>query len=83
MDSYYIITFENTHGAISGESALKENKIKNTIMPTPTFITKSCGLSIRISNEEIEKVKELILKDTFKIKEVFSKSADGYRKVEL
>lgn len=83
MEKYYILTFENTHSAINGETVLKENKIKAIVMPTPTFVTKSCGISLRISEEEIEKVKALIAEDKIKIKGSIVKEGNSFREVEL
>lgn len=78
MDMYYVITFQNTHSAISGENILKNNNIKVQIMPTPTVITKSCGISIKICNEYIEEVKNLIKKGKLDIKNIYAKDSTGY-----
>lgn len=79
MDIYYVITFQNTHGAISGESILKNNNIKVEIMPTPTIITKSCGISIKVETEFIEQVKSLVEKGELVIKNIYEKSGTGYK----
>lgn len=83
MDKYYILTFENTHNAISGESVLKTNSIKAIVMPTPTFITKSCGISLRLSEEEVEKVKPLVQEGKIKVKLVILKEENGFKEVNL
>ena len=81
MEKYYILTFENTHNAISGESILKENKIKVIVMPTPTFITKSCGISLRIDENEIEKIKTLENEGKLKIKGVILKESSSFKEI--
>ena len=83
MENYYIITFENTHGTINGEAILKENKINTVIMPTPTYITKSCGISIKIKEGEIEGVKVLIKENKFSTKGIYFRDTLGYNIVEL
>jgi hypothetical protein len=83
MEKYYILTFENTHSAINGETTLKENNIKAIVMPTPTFVTKSCGISLRVSEEEIEKVKALIACDKIKIKVSIVKEGNSFREIDL
>jgi hypothetical protein len=83
MGKYYIITFNNTHGAISAESVLKETGIKNIIMPTPTFITKSCGLSLKVENDDIEKIKELIQNDKITAKGIYLKDGSNYQSIAL
>jgi hypothetical protein len=83
MDKYYILTFENTHNAINGESVLKANNIKAIVMPTPTFITKSCGISLRLTEEEVLKVKPLISEEKIKIKGVILKEGSSFKEVNL
>ena len=83
MDNYYIITFENTHGAISGESILKAIGINVVVMPTPTFITKSCGISLKVKEEDLEKVKELIKEEKLKIKGIYMKENSLFKVVEV
>ncbi|MCM0647034.1 DUF3343 domain-containing protein [Clostridium swellfunianum] len=83
MDKYYILTFENTHSAINGESVLKANNIKAIVMPTPTFVTKSCGISLRLTEEEVEKVKPLIAEEKIKVKSAIFKDGSNFREVKL
>lgn len=47
------------------ESEFKKAGINNTIMPTPTNITRSCGLSIKIKPEDIKDAIKAI--DDYKI----------------
>jgi hypothetical protein len=83
MDKYYILTFENTHSAINAESVLKVNNIKGIVMPTPTFVTKSCGISLKLTEEELEKVKPLINEEKIKIKGIILKESNSFREIEL
>jgi len=83
MENYYIITFENTHGTLKGEVILKENNINTIIMPTPTYVTKSCGISLKIKEEEIDSVKILIKDNKLSIKGIYFKDTFGYKLIEL
>lgn len=78
---YYIITFNNTHGAIKAEKIIENTKIKFEIMPTPTEITKSCGICIRVSENEIESILELVDKGEIQRNEIFRISNGSYRKI--
>lgn len=73
---YYIIVFKNTNDAMSGEKKLQELKYNFRIMPTPTSITQSCGICIRVEEEtsinEIKKIEE------FQFKGIYKKSSEGY-----
>jgi hypothetical protein len=83
MDKYYILTFENTHGAINGEAILKANNIKAIVMPTPTFVTKSCGISLRLSEEEMQKVKPLMEEEKVKVKAIILKEGNSFRELKI
>ena len=52
--NYYIIVFKNTHDAMTAEKKLSELNYKFRIMPTPTLITQSCGICVRIENNIVE-----------------------------
>ncbi len=83
MDKYYILTFENTHSAINGEYILKASGIKAIVMPTPTFVTKSCGISLRLTAEEIDKVKALMKEEKLKIKAAILKEGNSFKEISL
>ncbi|MBU4438153.1 MAG: DUF3343 domain-containing protein [Acetobacterium sp.] len=52
---YYVITFANTHSAITAQSHL-ESFAKVSIMPTLREISAGCGISIRFLPEELDHV---------------------------
>jgi hypothetical protein len=81
MNSFYLITFKNTYDAISTESVLKRNSISHLVVPTPTSITGSCGISIKINEVEFEKVSQLAFSKEINVKAVFLKDDNGYRTV--
>jgi hypothetical protein len=83
MDKYYILTFENTHSAINAETVLKLNNLKATVMPTPTFVTKSCGISLRITEEELENVKPLIIEEKIRIKGAILKEGNSFKEINV
>lgn len=83
MAKEYLLTFENSHNAIKAESIMKENNISNLIMPTPTVITKSCGLCIKINENDAEKVKTLIENGSIKIKSTLLKTGQNYELTQL
>ena len=78
--SYYIIVFKNTYDAMSAEKKLKELSLDFRIMPTPTSITMSCGICIRIDKkEEIDKVMN---KEALEYKNIYIRNDKGYILVE-
>ncbi|WP_142413700.1 DUF3343 domain-containing protein [Hathewaya massiliensis] len=59
MSKKYVVTFKNTHTAIKAESATKSKGLKVIVIPTPTFITKSCGISLKFEEQYLEAFKGL------------------------
>lgn len=74
--SYYIIIFKNTLDAMNGEKILKENRYNFKMMPTPTSITQSCGICIRIEDEKI--IKEIIDKELIVYKKIYIKEDNKF-----
>ena len=68
---YFIMVFNNTNDAMNGERIFKDNNIEFVIMPTPTYITQSCGICIRFNENKIEKVNSIIEKDSLKYKNIY------------
>lgn len=81
MTQYYVLVFKNTLDSIKAEKFLKNNSIDMTIMPTPTGITQSCGISIKISPDDIDKIKELITENKLTVKTIFGRETSAYRRI--
>ncbi len=74
--NYYIIVFKNTHDAMSAEQKLSGLNYKFRIMPTPTLITQSCGICIRI--EEEEELNKIISSNIIEFKNIYKKEEAKY-----
>lgn len=83
MNNFYILTFNNTHEAMKAESACLSSQIKVIMMPTPTYITKSCGISLRVGKGDFEGLKELISDNKIAYKGVFELNENVLKQVEL
>lgn len=71
MNVFYIVTFNNTHEAMQAEDICIKEKIKVVMMPTPTYITKSCGISLKVDEIELGKLKDAIDSDKLKYKSIY------------
>lgn len=71
MKDFYIVTFNNTHEAMLAESICGEKKLKVTMMPTPTYITKSCGISLKVNLTEEEKLRKIVNEDSLAYKSIY------------
>ncbi|QAA30418.1 DUF3343 domain-containing protein [Clostridium manihotivorum] len=52
----YIMVFKNTHDAIGTEKFIKNKGLNIMVMPTPTYITQSCGICIRFNDEVLSNI---------------------------
>jgi hypothetical protein len=75
-----IISFESANFAIQTEAYLKKLGVKLQMMPTPREITLSCGLSIKTSVDNLNKISELVDKEIIRIKGIYVLNFDGKQK---
>ena len=73
---YYIIVFKNTLDAMNAEKKLNELNFKFRIMPTPTTITMSCGICVRIDDEE--EIKLIKNDNLFEYKNIYLRKSGEY-----
>jgi hypothetical protein len=77
----YLITFKNTQDAMKAEEKYKAEGVKFSVYPTPPMILGSCGLSLRLTEDDyIEKGKGLLEKISYKA--VYRFTVNGIIKVE-
>lgn len=74
--NYYIIVFKNTYDAMAAEKKLNELNFDLKIMPTPTSITMSCGICVRIDKKE--EIDTVINENILEYKNVYYKDNEGY-----
>lgn len=63
--SYYLFTFHSTHDAIASKQYL-ECRVSTCIMPTLREISNSCGISIRVKEEDFKKASDLMKQGVIK-----------------
>jgi hypothetical protein len=78
--NYYIIVFKNTYDAMAAEKQLKELNFNFRIMPTPTSITMSCGICVRV--DEKKEIDAIINDNILEYKNVYCRNEDVYMIVE-
>lgn len=80
MDKYIIVTFDSVNFAMQTEAVLKSNGVSHQIIPTPREITLSCGLSIKASSDNLNKIKELSQDKVIKVKKIYFLEIEGNKK---
>jgi hypothetical protein len=78
--NYYIIVFKSTYDAMAAEKKLKKLNFTFRIMPTPTSITMSCGICVRI--DEKEEIDTVINNDILEYKNIYFRDNEGYSLIE-
>lgn len=78
--NYYIVVFKNTYDAMAAEKKLKKLNANFRIMPTPTSITMSCGICVRIDNKE--EIYLIMNKDILEYKNIYFRDERGYSLIE-
>ena len=66
MKQYYVL-FENHDNGMRLSNSLKSKNIKSTIAPTPRVASKSCGISLLVNKEDIEKIRECVVNESIDI----------------
>lgn len=67
----YILVFINTHNALSCEKVLEKEGVPLVVMPTPSYISNSCGISIKINEIHLELIKRLIADENIQVKFIY------------
>lgn len=68
---HILITFESVNFAMQTEKVLKSNNIPGQIMPTPRVITLSCGISIRIAEENLNTIIGFVQAKMIRVKNLY------------
>ncbi len=68
QEKFIIFSAESTHKIIAFEKLLLENDIQCRIIPLPSEISSSCGLSIKLDEKYLPKANELALKNNIDLK---------------
>jgi hypothetical protein len=71
---FLILTFDSTHHAMRAESILKDEKISIKTIPTPRDITLSCGLAIKASVLDKERIIKMNEDKTLDFKNLYEVS---------
>ena len=80
MNDYYIAVFDSTHYALHFEKVVRGNGFTINIMPVPREITASCGISAKLEVVEVEKIKELAVKENLKVAGYYHVEAQNGKK---
>ena len=75
----YVITFNTTNHAIKAEQCLLHQGLRVGVLPLPTQIKAGCGISLRVSPDEITQAKEILVINNINDFGLFMRSMDNGR----
>ena len=68
MEEYqYYVLFPNHNNGLHLHKSLKELGVRATIAPTPRSLSKCCGISLMVEEQDIEVIKECVKKNGIEI----------------
>lgn len=78
-----IATFDSTHHALRFEKTLKQSEIGLIVMPVPREISASCGLAVKFSQVDLQRVKDLAGENEIQVKRYYEIKIENNKKEYL
>lgn len=67
MEKIFYVLFNNHENGLKLNSLLKENSLKSTISPTPRSLSRCCGISLIVEEDELEDIKRVVKENDIEI----------------
>jgi hypothetical protein len=65
------MTFKSVSFAMKVEAALKKHDIQFKVIPVPRSISSSCGLCVRFFKEDLDRLKDIIEKNSLVYENIY------------
>jgi hypothetical protein len=76
-----IISFKSTHDALEMEYVFEGKNIEFRTIPTPREITAGCGISLRLSENDLVQAKKILDEYDIINRQVYKEKIDGKKKI--
>ncbi len=67
MERVFYVLFKNHENGLKLNSKLKENGLHSMISPTPRSLSKCCGISLIVDENELDEVRRVIEENNIEI----------------
>jgi len=74
----FVIIFHSIHRVMKAEKLLKAAKAEILLIPVPRQLSSDCGLAIRITGSENQRVQTLLADAGLPPAEIYVRRVDGY-----
>jgi hypothetical protein len=78
----YVAIFNSVHRVMKAEKLLKGEKLPIMLIPAPRALSSDCGLAIRYSDQDRERVEALLASASLVPVEVYQLSESRYTRVD-
>jgi hypothetical protein len=79
----WIFVFQSIHHVLAAERALLQRGLWCDLVPTPREIHTDCGMVVEFHRSDLEAVLQAIGTLTYKPRDAFRRSEDGYQAIPL
>ena len=66
-EEFLLLAADSTHLIMKTEKVLLENQLDVRVIPLPTELHSSCGLSVKCELKDLEKIKSLLNKNEIEV----------------
>lgn len=67
MEKVFYVLFNNHENGLKLNSKLKENGLQSMISPTPRSLSKCCGISLIVEENELDEVRRVVEENDIEI----------------
>jgi hypothetical protein len=78
----YVAIFNSVHRVMKAEKLLKEDKLPIMLIPAPRALSSDCGLAIRYSDQDRERVESLLASASLVPVEIYQLRESRYARVD-
>lgn len=78
----YVAIFNSVHRVMKAEKLLKAEKLPILLIPAPRALSSDCGLAIRYSAADRERVEGVLATAAIVPEEIYRKTEAGFSRVE-
>jgi hypothetical protein len=71
LESFHVATFHSVSQALRFEKLLQQRELQVKMIPVPRIISSSCGIAARFADEELPRVKALLIKGEAEAERVY------------
>lgn len=77
QDGQLLAVFNSAHRVMQAENVLKKQGIAILLIPAPRALSTDCGLAIRFSNDQLDRVLQALTNENLAPATIYRKASDS------